>query len=71
MNINSCLSAKGCWRLVNACQNGRTAEEIRERCRIAEEWLKGNNVITNDEFDELMMAVSFIHRESYHQGRFC
>jgi len=64
--INTKLSLKGCWKMVNAIQNGKTAEEIRERCRIAEQWLTKNEIISIDEYDSLMMAVSSLHRESYH-----
>lgn len=66
MAINTKLSLKRCWDMVNRIQMGRTPDEIRRRCRVAEEWLTANEVITTDEYDELMMAVSFIHRESYH-----
>lgn len=66
MTINTKLSVKRCWDMVNRIQMGRTPDEIRRRCRVAEEWLTANEVITTDEYDELMMAVSFIHRESYH-----
>lgn len=65
--INTRLSTKGCWRMVNAIQNGRTPEEIRERCNVAETWLKANEIITNDDFDDLMMTVAWLHRESLHR----
>lgn len=52
--------------MVNAIQNGKTPEEIRERCQIAAEWLKANEVISFEEYDDLMNAVSYLHRESYH-----
>lgn len=66
MTINKKLSVSGCWKMVNAIQNGKTPEEIRSRCRIAEEWLNENEIIDNDTYNSLMMTVSFIHRESYH-----
>lgn len=66
MTINTELSLNGCWRMVNAIQNGRTDEEIRERCGIAEKWLIANKVINYDEFNELMKTVAFLYRESYH-----
>lgn len=66
MAINVRLSVNGCWRMVNAIQNGRTPQEIRERCGIAEEWLKANEIINNDEYNDLMMTVSYLYRESYH-----
>lgn len=64
--INRQLSLKGCWKMVNAIQNGDSPEEIRGRCAIAQKWLNANDVISNDEYDELMMAVTLQHRESYH-----
>lgn len=66
MKPNSTLTAAKLWQMVNRIEAARTPAEIRERCRTAEEWIKANEIITNDEFDDLMMAVSFIHRESYH-----
>lgn len=66
MNINESLSLNGCWKMVNAIQNGKTPKEIRERCNIAEEWLNANKVIDTAQYDDLMMAVSYLYRESYH-----
>lgn len=66
MSINTRLSASGCWKMVNAIQNGTTAEAIRERCKTAEAWLKANVVINNDEYNDMMQAVSYLYRESYH-----
>ena len=66
MKINKKVSVAGCWKMVNGIQKASTPEGIRERCRIAEEWLKANEVITNEEYDDLMMAVAFQYRESYH-----
>lgn len=65
-NVNTSLSLKGCWRMVNNIQCGKTPEEIRERAQIAEQWLVKNTVISIDDFDELMMAVSYLYRESYY-----
>jgi len=64
--INKRLSVKGCWKMVNAIQNGKTPEEIQQRCAIAMNWLDENEVIDNDTYDELMMTVSWLQRESYH-----
>lgn len=64
--INTTLSLDGCWTMVNRIQLGRTSQEIRERCRIAEKWLRANKVISNDDFDKLMMTVALIHRETNH-----
>ena len=66
MAINTKLSVTGCWRMVNAIENGKDATEVRERCRIAASWLEANEVINYDQFNELMMTVAYIHRESYH-----
>ena len=65
MTINKNLSVKGCWRMVNAIQNGETPAAIRERCNIAEEWLKANQIISNDQYNDMMMTISYLYRESY------
>lgn len=38
-----------------------------EKLHIAERWIKENEVITNDEYNDLMMALSYISRELYRQ----
>lgn len=65
MSINTKLSLAGCWRMVNAIQNGKTPSEIRQRCYIAENWLNHNEVIGIDDYDSLMNTVAYLHRESY------
>lgn len=64
--INAYLTEKQCWEMVNRIQNGRTPDEIRERCRIADAWLTANKVISMDAYDSMMMTVALLHRESYH-----
>lgn len=66
MQINRTLSSKGCWKMVNAIQNGRTPEDVRTRASIAKQWLNANEIISIDEYDELMDTVAYIVRESYH-----
>ena len=66
MKVNTKLSVRGCLEMVNRIQNGRTPQEIRERCGIAEEWLRANKIITTSQYNDMMMAVSCICRESYH-----
>ena len=66
MELNRKLSLTGCWKMVNNIQLAETPEGIRERCRIAEKWLTANQVISTEEYDELMTAVAYWHRESYH-----
>ena len=66
MKVNRNLSLSGCWKMVNAIQKARTPEEVRYRCNIAEDWLNNNDVISNGEYDSLMMAVSYLYRETYH-----
>lgn len=66
MGINRNLSLKGCWTMVNKIQLAATPEGIRERCRVAQEWLDANQVISIEEYDELMRALSYQFRESYH-----
>ena len=65
MEVNTKLSLKGCWRLVNAIQNVETPKELRERADVAIEWLKKNEIISNAEFDDLMKTVAYLVRESY------
>lgn len=65
MDVNVNLSVKGCWRMVNAVSGGKSKEEILERCKIAEEWLRENVVISNLEYNDLMMALSYQRREAY------
>lgn len=66
MEINRNLSVNGCWKMVNAIQNGATPAEIRDRAATAEQWLMANDVIDNDTYDDLMNTVAFLVRESYH-----
>lgn len=66
MKINKRLSTSACWGMVNRIQLGKTPDEILERCHIAETWLVANEVISNDDFDAMMDAIAFMHRESYH-----
>lgn len=51
--------------MVNAIQNGKTPLEIRQRCNIAEKWLVENEVISYDEYNDMMMAISYLYRESF------
>lgn len=65
MNINRTLSLNGCWKMVNAIQNAKSNEAIRERCHIAILWLENNDVISNSDYDELMETVAYLERETY------
>lgn len=66
MAVNKRLSLRGCWRMVNAIQNGETPKEIRRRAEIAEDWLYANEVIDEDELGELLRTVAYLVRESFH-----
>ena len=66
MEINRKLSLKGCWKMVNKIQLAATPEGIRARCRVAQEWLDANQIISTEEYDELMQAMSYQFRESFH-----
>lgn len=68
MKVNTKLSLNGCWKMVNAIQNADTPEGIRERCRIAGEWLTANEIITMEQYDDLMNTVAYLCRESYRMG---
>ena len=65
MDINVNLSVKGCWRLVNGIQNGKTPAEIRERASIAEEWITANKNIDIDTYDDMMHTICYLINESY------
>ena len=65
MPINPNLSIKGCWRLVNAIQNGKTSKEIRERAMIAQDWITANNNIDIDTYNDMMDSIAYLIRESY------
>ena len=60
--INPNLSLKRCWDMVNRI-------ETVEQSQIAEAWLNANKVIDNEEYNDLMMALSYLRREAYHHGR--
>ena len=65
MDINVNLSVKGCWRLVNGIQNGKTPAEIRERASIAEEWITANKNLNIDTYNDMMDSIAYLIRESY------
>jgi len=56
--VNQKLSVKGCWRMVNNV-------DTLEKAHIAEKWLKENEILSNDEYNDLMMALSYLTRELY------
>lgn len=58
--INPKLSLKGCWAMVNRVDNF-------EKLNVAYNWLRANEVITNEEYNDLMMTLSYISRELYRQ----
>ena len=58
--INPKLSLKACRAMVNRVDNF-------EKLKIAENWLRANEVITNEEYNDLMMTLSYISRELYRQ----
>lgn len=64
--INTKLSLHRCWDMVNRIQLANTPEQIRARCRIAEEWLTKNVVISVEDYNDLMRAVAQLCLESYH-----
>ena len=59
--VNTKVSQKSLWKLVNAVDS-------LPKARIAEEWLKANEVIDNNAYNDLMMALSQITRELYDMG---
>lgn len=59
MAINTTLSTAKCWKMVNRVST-------LEQAKTAEAWLRANEVISNDEYNDLMMALSYIVRELHH-----
>lgn len=59
--VNTKLSVKGCWKMVNSVNT-------LQRAKVAELWLKKNEVISNDEYNDLMMALSWLTRDMYRMG---
>ena len=60
--INPNLSAKRCWDMVNRI-------ETVKQSQIAEAWLNANVVISVEEYDDLMRALSYLRREAYRERR--
>lgn len=62
--INPRLTLRQCWAMVNRIQSDSPQTQL-ERFKIAEQWLRANTVITNDEFDSLMSAATYLCREAF------
>jgi len=62
--VNPNLSLNGCWKMVNSVNTFKKA-------KIAEEWLTANKVINNDQYNDMMMALSYLVREMYHTAQHC
>lgn len=62
------LSSDQCWKMVNRIDLAPNAAEMRKRCIVAESWLVGNCIIDDEDFDQLMSAVAYLYRESYHRN---
>jgi len=60
--INPNLPLQRCWDMVNRIDTVAQAN-------VAEAWLRANNIIDNEQFDDLMMALCYQRREAYHEGR--
>ena len=56
--INPNLSIKRCWDMVNR------VETVRQGA-VAEAWLAANKVISTEEFNELMMALTWQIRDAF------
>ena len=52
---------KKLWEMVNSSE---TIEDVAKTEKVIR---SAGDSITNDEFDELMMALSYISRECYHR----
>ena len=54
--INKKLSLKGCWAMVNRV-------DTIEKANIAESWLRENELLSNEDYDDLMMALTYLYRD--------
>ena len=50
------------WDIVNSIPALNDSMDIRSKCNSVEKMLKSDDTLSNDDFDELMMAISFIYR---------
>ena len=57
MTINRNLSYAGCCRMVRAIPHAKTAEEMYDRCGVADAWVNSNAVLSNDEYYRLLDAI--------------
>ena len=62
------MTIKEYWDMVNNIQVIDNQVKIREKCNAIEKMLKADNNIDNDAFEDLMMTITFIYRESYKRG---
>lgn len=69
MKVNRNLSVAGCWKMIGAIENGKDLDEIWTRCEIATEWLIQNEVISLEEFDSMMSAITYISMEACKEDR--
>lgn len=60
MPINRNLSYAGCCRMIKAIPKAKTADEMYERCGIADAWLKANAVLTDEQYHNLLYAVCLL-----------
>ena len=63
--VNPNLSLTLCWIMVNRIQQGDSPENTIERFNIAKKWLDANKVISNEDYDELMRAATYLLRDAY------
>ena len=56
--VNTKLSLKGCWEMVNRV-------DTLEKATVAINWLENNELLSNEDYNDLMMALSWIMRELY------
>ena len=60
--VNKKLSLNGCWKMVHKVNS-------LEKAQIAMNWLRENTVITNEEYNDLMMELSYIVRTLHRESR--
>ena len=69
MTINKTLSYAGCCRMVKAIPNAKTAEDMYHRCGVADQWIKCNIVLSDDEYHRLLDAIYMLAEKAEQKMR--
>lgn len=55
---------KDYWKIVNDIQMATSADKLRTLCNNAEKLIREDTHISNEDFDELMQAISYLYRNA-------